>query len=355
MRRQDGKPASRQELGEERRAIRLMALVGAVLLLAGCAAGSPSVVAPVAPDSSQVLIPEAPAAAPPVVAAPEPTIPPAEPASASEEPGAAPAQASLDAASVETEPAAAADTAAFAREAPAVTAPLAAPAAQAAANRPSPPPDPGTGMSAIVEGGSNGRLEVALTFDAGADTGYGAAILDLLRDEGIAATFGMTGVWAQANPDLVQRMAAEGHQIINHTWDHASLTGANTGLPPQTPEQIAQTLADTEAVVRDITGGYEMRPYFRPPYGDYDAASLGHLYDNGYYLTIWWTCDSHGWAGWGAQEIIDYCTTNIVEDEILLLHVGAAAATDYEALPGLIQFFRDNGYAFVTVEQMLQP
>ena len=97
-----------------------------------------------------------------------------------------------------------------------------------------------------------------------------------------------------------------------------------------------------------------MRPYFRPPYGDYDEPSLRILADNGYYLSIWWTCDSHGWAGWGAQEIIDYCTTNIRSDEILLLHVGNAAAGDFEALPGLIQFFRDNGYAFVTVEQMLQ-
>jgi peptidoglycan/xylan/chitin deacetylase (PgdA/CDA1 family) len=259
------------------------------------------------------------------------------------------------------------DTAAFAQEVPAPAAPVsqsiradedagdaaAAPATNSV--RPPPPPDPGTGLSTIVEGGSSGRLEVALTFDAGADTGYAAEILDLLRDEGIKATFGMTGLWAQANPDLVRRMVAEGHQLINHTWDHSSLTGANTQMPPLSPEQITQQLADTEAVVRDLTGGYEMRPYFRPPYGDYDETSLGYVYDNGYYLTIWWTCDTRGWAGWGAQQIIDYCTTNIGEDEILLLHVGAAAAGDFEALPGLIKFFRDNGYDFVTIEQMLQP
>lgn len=340
----------------------LVALLCAVLALTGCAAGSPSIVAPVAPESSEVLIPEAPEAAPPVAAAGA--------AAVTEEPASAPADEALDLPVAEAAPATVPETAAFAREAPAVTAPLtalapaaeastqdvaAAPAMQTTTNRPPPPPDPGTGLSTIVEGGANGRLEVALTFDAGADTGYGAEILDLLRDESISATFGMTGLWAQANPALVQRMVAEGHQVINHTWDHASLTGANTGLPPQTPEQVAQTLADTEATVREITGGYEMLPYFRPPYGDYDETSLGYLSNNGYYLSIWWTCDSHGWAGWGAQEIIDYCTTNIVEDEILLLHVGNAAATDFEALPGLIQFFRDNGYAFVTVEQMLQP
>jgi peptidoglycan/xylan/chitin deacetylase (PgdA/CDA1 family) len=164
----------------------------------------------------------------------------------------------------------------------------------------------------------------------------------------------MTGLWAQSNPDLVRRMVAEGHQLINHTWDHSSLTGANTGMPPETPEQVAQQLGDTEAVVRELTG-YEMQPYFRPPYGDYDETSLRELYNNGYYLSIWWTCDSHGWAGWLSQEIVDYCTTNIRPHEILLLHVGAAATGDFEALPGLIQFFRDSGYAFVTIEQMLQP
>jgi peptidoglycan/xylan/chitin deacetylase (PgdA/CDA1 family) len=356
----------------------LVALLCATLLLGGCAAGAPSVVAPVAPESSsEVLVPEAEASVqeavvaepvPQAAVAPEPLTDSVAVQSAPIEETADDAMAvpqTLDATG--SEPIQPSGAAAFAQDVPAVTAPLSEPmpTADGAVNsvavapvvqtmRPPPPPDPGTGLSTIIEGGANGRLEVALTFDAGADTGYGAQILDLLRAEGISATFGMTGLWAQANPELVQRMAAEGHQLMNHTWDHSSLTGANTGMPAQTPEQIAEQLASTEAVVRDLTG-YEMRPYFRPPYGDYDAPSLGYLYDNGYSLSIWWTCDSHGWAGWGAQEIIDYCTTNLAEDEILLLHVGAAAAGDFEALPGLIQFFRDSGYAFVTVEQMLQP
>ena len=356
--------------------IPLVVLLCATLLLGGCAAGAPSIVAPVAPDSSSQVV------APAVQAAQDlhnsqPTAPVVAPKSAvpsvEARPAAVDTTAEVADAHAETlDPAApdvlsSADTAAFAQEVPTPAAPVSQPvrasddtgndvAAPAAdITRPPPPPDPGTGLSTIVEGGSNGRPEVALTFDAGADTGYAAEILDLLRDEGIKATFGMTGLWAQANPDLVRRMVAEGHQLINHTWDHSSLTGANTGMPPLTPEQVTKQLADTEAVVRDLTGGYEMRPYFRPPYGDYDETSLGYLYDNGYYLTIWWTCDTRGWAGWGAQQIIDYCTTNIAEDEILLLHVGAAAAGDFEALPGLIKFFRDNGYDFVTIEQMLQP
>jgi peptidoglycan/xylan/chitin deacetylase (PgdA/CDA1 family) len=359
------------------RALAFGGLICVSLLLGGCAAGSPAVVVPAAPDTTQVTAPVVSQAAPEIAVVDE-TIAPETAAigdavaDTSSAPEVGIATASKTSSAQEPAPETGTiETASFAQDVPAVetppevvqpdpeTAPVVEPAttdpATAQTMRPPPPPDPGDGMSQIIEGGANGRLEVALTFDAGADTGYGAEILDLLRDEGIAATFGMTGVWAQANPDLVRRMAAEGHQIINHTWDHASLTGANTGLPPQSPEAVAQSLADTEAVVWEATGGYEMRPYFRPPYGDYDATSLGYLSNNGYYLTIWWTCDSHGWAGWGAQEIIDYCTTNLVEDEILLLHVGAAAVGDFEALPGLIQSFRDSGYAFVTVEQMLQP
>ena len=347
--------------------ISLVLLLCGTLLLSGCAAGAPSVVAPVAPESSsEDLVLDANVAPDTVAeaAAPEPAVP-----SVSVQPAAIeqPAEAVIAPESLAppvSEPLQSSETAAFAQDVPSVRAAQSQPAlvsdeagvgvAPVQIERPAAPPDPGTGLSTLIEGGTNGRLEVALTFDAGADTGYGAEILDLLREEGIPATFGMTGIWAQENPDLVQRMAAEGHQLMNHTWDHSSLTGANTQMPAMTPEQVAQQLADTEAVVRDLTG-YEMRPYFRPPYGDYDAASLEYLYDNGYYLSIWWTCDTRGWAGWGAQEIIDYCTTNIAEDEIILLHVGAAAAGDFEALPGLIQFFRDSGYAFVTIEQMLQP
>lgn len=375
-----------------------------VVLLSGCAAGSPAIVAPTQ-EGVVAQAPEIPTPAPEATHTPEPTVAPQPTVAAVQSESATTADLTVDenetagasapeggvALAVSDSPevagSATSDSAAFAQEVPLTTdspatgdgtevqppaaapvegavaaAPVdtdavaAAPAAQPVQTpRPAPPPDPGTGLSQMISGGANGRLEVALTFDAGADTGYGMEILDLLRDEGIKATFGMTGVYAESNPDIVRRMVAEGHQLMNHTWDHPSLTGANTGMPPLTPDQVADQLWSTENLVSEITGGYQMLPYFRPPYGDYDAASLGYLYNNGYYLSIWWTCDSHGWAGWGAQEIIDYCSANLVEDEILLLHVGAAAAGDFEALPGLIQSFRDKGYAFVTVEQMLQP
>src|SRR5688572_15223605 len=67
---------------------------------------------------------------------------------------------------------------------------------------------------------------LTLTFDAGSDRGYAPLILDTLRDEGIKASFGMTGGWAGANPDLIHRMVNEGHHLMNHSWTHRSFTGA---------------------------------------------------------------------------------------------------------------------------------
>ena len=223
------------------------------------------------------------------------------------------------------------------------------------APRPPVPPLPTDGLSRLVTGNNDGRAEVALTFDAGADRGFAEEILDVLHAEGVASTFGITGAWAEANPDLVQRIVAEGHQLINHTWTHQSLTGVNGGKPPMGYWQLVDELARTDGIVLELTG-YQMAPYFRPPYGDYDATTLGWLSDLGYPFTIMWTCDTKAWAGLTGAEVVDRCAQALLpEDNIVLMHVGFEAAGDLEALPSLIALYRQNGYAFVTAEQMLQP
>ena len=69
---------------------------------------------------------------------------------------------------------------------------------------------------------------MALTFDAGADRGHAEQILDTLANYGVVASFGLTGHWAKENPDLVERMVAEGHMLFNHTYSHRSFTGFST-------------------------------------------------------------------------------------------------------------------------------
>lgn len=192
---------------------------------------------------------------------------------------------------------------------------------------------------------------VALTFDAGSDRGYAADILDTLAAEGVVATFGMTGAWAQANPDLILRMVNEGHTLINHTMTHRSWTGASTGAAPLSSFERAQELVETEAIVRDIAG-VELRPYFRPPYGDYDDSVLEDLADNGYTVVVMWTIDTLGWNGLSADEINARVMERMVPGAIILMHVGAASE-DALALPEMIATLRSQGYRFVTVQQMV--
>lgn len=194
-------------------------------------------------------------------------------------------------------------------------------------------------------------MVVALTFDAGADRGYAAEILDTLQAEGVVATFGMTANWAEENPDLVLRMVNEGHTLINHTATHRSWTGRSTGAAPLTSTERAEELRTTEAVIAEIAG-YDMRPYFRPPYGDYDDSVIADLPANGYTVNVMWTVDSLGWNGLSAGEITTRVIDGTVPGAIHLFHVGAASE-DAAALPDIIDGLRALGYRFVTVNEMV--
>jgi peptidoglycan/xylan/chitin deacetylase (PgdA/CDA1 family) len=192
---------------------------------------------------------------------------------------------------------------------------------------------------------------VALTFDAGADRGFTEQILDTLRDEGVQATFGMTGHWAQENPDLIQRMVDEGHTLINHTTTHRSWTGYSTGDAPLTSAERADELKQTEDIVRGIAG-VELRPYFRPPYGDYDDSVISDLQADGYSVMVMWTVDTLGWNGYSVDQIVQRALAGAVPGAIYLMHVGAGSQ-DANALPTVIDQLRAEGYQFVTIQQMV--
>jgi peptidoglycan-N-acetylglucosamine deacetylase len=219
------------------------------------------------------------------------------------------------------------------------------------------PPDTGQDSSLIVEYGTSGRLEVALTFDAGEGAGHTGEILDLLADHGLVGSFGVTGQWAEQNPELLQRMVAEGHQVINHTYDHRSYTGKSTQSAPMTADEFREEVTRTEAIIEDVTGGYVSKPFFRFPYGDYDQSALDLLGEMGYSYTMWWSCDTQGWNGYTPDEIVDLCGPDNEEKggegAIILMHV--ADDNDWEALESLIEAYADEGYDFVTLEQIIQP
>ena len=181
--------------------------------------------------------------------------------------------------------------------------------------------------------------------------GFTARILDALDRSAIPATFGITGTWAESNPDLVRRIAADGHVVMNHTYAHRSFTGVSA-----TPALLgtAERQADverTEEIVRRLTGS-TTRPWFRSPYGDYDASVNAAVGAIGYRYNVLWTVDSLGWQGLTPAAITARCLDGAAPGAIFLFHVGAASQ-DAAALPGIVAGLRERGYEFGTIADVI--
>lgn len=185
---------------------------------------------------------------------------------------------------------------------------------------------------------------IVLTFDAGADRGYAVQILDSLKAEGVRASFGMTGIWASQNPDLIRRINTEGHHLMNHSWDHPS-------FPAISSAERADQLKRTEDLIRGQIG-VSLQPYFRSPFGEYNDAVLADLAANGYTVNVMWTVDTLGWNGYTVSQITSRVLNGATSGAIMLMHVGAASQ-DAAALPGIIDQLQARGYRFVTVADMV--
>jgi len=150
----------------------------------------------------------------------------------------------------------------------------------------------------------------------------------------------------------VARIVSDGHQLINHTYSHASFTGYSPGTRALTAEERRREIERAEAVLATIAG-VGLKPYFRPPYGDSDNAMLVQLGQLGYAYSVMWTVDSLGWNGYTANQIVQRCVSRAIPGAILLFHVGADSQ-DAVALPELIRQLRADGYSFGTVSDVLR-
>lgn len=193
---------------------------------------------------------------------------------------------------------------------------------------------------------------VALTFDAGAARGAAEQVLDILRERGIKVTFFLTGKWAEENPDLVQRMAAEGHELANHTYSHPDLTKISD-------EEISQQLASTEQIVAGISGK-STKPWFRPPFGARNRHVLEVAARQGY-QSIFWTLDSLDSVG--DPKTVDFIINRVtnptdadgnamaLNGAIVLQHVGSPESA--AALPTILDRLAERGLQVVTISELL--
>ncbi|MFG1391925.1 polysaccharide deacetylase family protein [Xanthobacter agilis] len=202
---------------------------------------------------------------------------------------------------------------------------------------------------------------VALTFDlceASAErSGYDGAIVDLLRDEQVPATFFGGGKWLMSHPERgAQLIADPGFEMGNHTWSHANLTvRSGEAMQRQVDDaDIAFALRRSDAQAQGCAlSAVPARPsLFRFPYGSCSAESLAYVNDTGH-LAIQWDVDSGDPALLGAKLMADDMLRQIRPGSIVLMHANGRGKHTAEALRRLVPALRAKGYRLVTVSELL--
>ena len=180
---------------------------------------------------------------------------------------------------------------------------------------------------------------VALTFDDGPRRSTTARLLDGLRERGASATFFLVGEQLAGNEDLIRRMAQEGHQIGNHTWSHVRLENA-----PQ--ETAQQEIRKTEELLTEVLGPGEY--WLRPPYGLIDQEMNAQIP----VPMVQWSVDPRDWESRNTDQIVQAVLSEVQPGDIILLH--DIYATSVEAALQIVDALTEQGYWFVTVEELLE-
>lgn len=180
---------------------------------------------------------------------------------------------------------------------------------------------------------------IALTFDDGPGRHTGR-LLDVLSAEQVPATFYVVGQSAKLNPAMIARMAAEGHQVGNHSYTHPNLTTLTAG-------QVRQEIAATDAAVR--AAGVSPSTV-RAPYGALNEsvlATLGGLPRAG---SVTWSVDTRDWEHRSPAQTLAAVKAGARPGGIVLMH--DIHSTTVDAVPAVIAHLRSEGYTFVTVDRI---
>jgi peptidoglycan/xylan/chitin deacetylase (PgdA/CDA1 family) len=183
---------------------------------------------------------------------------------------------------------------------------------------------------------------LAMTFDDGPHPQHTPRLLDMLKQRGIKATFFLVGQNAAQYPEILKRMAAEGHELANHSYTHPMLNPLGEG-------GIREQLDKTHQAVLGATG-ITMK-LLRPPYGALTETMRRWTYQTFGYRTILWDVDPLDWkvrdAGRVQSEILGHARSG----SIVLAHDIHKSTVD--AMPETLDALAAKGFKFVTVSELI--
>jgi peptidoglycan-N-acetylglucosamine deacetylase len=199
--------------------------------------------------------------------------------------------------------------------------------------------------------GPRNSPRIALTFDDGPGPST-AQMLDALAREDARATFFVLGRQVERHPELVRRMAEEGHQVASHGYDHGILIFRG-------PAHVADQLVRTEEAVARAAGDGVMTRLFRAPHGFRGPATALGAHRAGYRVAAW-TRGVFDTAEPGAAAIARRAARALEPGTILLLHDADGWAPERprqqtaDALPEICRAARERGLGLVTVDELVR-
>ncbi len=193
---------------------------------------------------------------------------------------------------------------------------------------------------AIYHGDPNKEM-VAFECNVVWGTEYVPQMLDIFAEKDVKITFFIGGEWAKDNPELLKKIAEEGHEIGNHGYGHKHHSRLNL-------DQNRKEILDTENVIKSIID-YKT-DLFAPPYGEYNDTTLKAAQSLGY-KTIMWSIDTIDWRRDGVDKILNRVFKNPHNGAMILMHPTKDTVT---ALPQMIDRLRELGYEIVPVSEVLE-
>ncbi|NCC00443.1 MAG: polysaccharide deacetylase family protein [Clostridia bacterium] len=192
---------------------------------------------------------------------------------------------------------------------------------------------------------STNKPQISLTFDTGCGPDNTSELLKILKSRQILASFFITGEWASRYPELLQQIAADGHDLGNHSETHQNMNQLSE-------EECLQELMTLHHRIKSLTD-IDMN-LFRPPYDIYSNQMLAAVKKAGY-QTILWSCDSMDWKNYSTDSIINTLCSHpqLANGAIIRLHTDAPHTVS--ALDELIIRLQETGYEIVPLSQLISP
>jgi peptidoglycan/xylan/chitin deacetylase (PgdA/CDA1 family) len=235
---------------------------------------------------------------------------------------------------------------------------------------PAPPAMP-AGLSAPdLTRGPADRREILISFDAGSSDNGAEAILSALSARGIRTTIFLTGEFIRRYPAIVRRIAADGHEVGNHTDNHPHLTTYGSDGRQATRLGVDRAflrgqLARTERLYREATG-LTMAPLWRAPFGEHNAEIRRWAAEAGYWHVGWtggrggldgldWVSDPGSRSYQSAERLLGRLVQRAENGGIVLLHLGSdrdepVASKIAILLDGLAR----RGFAYARASEFLE-